>query len=197
MAYISPTWLKARELSVTCLTAVAAQRRVFGTLRCELCRNLVLITKQDPGDKTFGRICFIEQNLEGITPAAFLEIQDGTDGLFRQLRSNTIRVREGKYGKHPNFEYCWMADEADPTKGKLTYLRVDLTDDTFVNYISNKYRSGKRDLLKEMPESLDGLTEILGRPIPFGIDFEAKAEEILSGSGVPELAILIRATLAS
>ena len=79
----------------------------------------------------------------------------------------------------PAFSYHW---QKEGRKGLLRFLRIDFSDDDFINYegedLPRAMTMGDDNLFKTLPGALAGLPDILGMPIPHEIDFEKHAGEI-------------------
>ena len=107
------------------------------------------------------------------------------------LRFDAIEQIDPSITSYPKFEYIWSGGHHKPEqKGRLWYMRVDLSDSTFANYrpaVNSADRHGQIELL---PESLTGLTELGCRIIPWVIDYDSVAAEILSASRMRDLAAM-------
>jgi hypothetical protein len=89
----------------------------------------------------------------------------------------------------------WNRQEDDA--GRLSFMRIHLSQTTFVNHYhllgnlkdSYKVAKGDENLTSQFPESLAGVTHLLGREIPFCINFEEEAEKIIALSNLTEFTI--------
>ncbi len=107
---------------------------------------------------------------------------------------------------HPSFEFHWRrGGQEEEIKGKLAYVRVDITSGAYVIYdifekpstqgeIGSFKRYGKdREALKKAPPSLEDVKELFGAPILWEIDFNQVAEGILNASRLAELSQAVQA----
>jgi hypothetical protein len=121
-------------------------------------------------------------------PDMFHEISIRTSerGLW-QLSEDRISY-EDKDQAYPRFEYQW------DRSGRLRFLRVNINYDAFANYYgdsSTHYMIGDVNKLGVLPELLEGQEELLGHKIPWTIDFDAKAEEIVRLSEIEQFAAAV------
>lgn len=78
---------------------------------------------------------------------------------------------------YPDFNYEWR-------DGRLFFLRVNLSGTSFANYYpaTPGITMRKGEEAQQLPATLEGLTELLGRPIPFQINHAEAAQKILEES---------------
>jgi len=111
------------------------------------------------------------------------------DGSERLLASTSIEERKPVVG-YPLFIYKW-SDRG----GKLTTLTLHKADNATIQYKrdgSEPVRCGKSALLKDLPGSIDGETEILGVPIPWTIDYNQMGWEIVNGMRLEDFAAAVK-----
>ncbi len=123
-------------------------------------------------------------------PGLFYQLAVRTPGLGQEvLLYNHIKQNEALSIRdtYPSFEFRWIGGKTNPEeKGRLQFMRIDLAPDTFINYYLGQdpdvLKSGNPVILQSMPDSLEGVTELLRRPIPWKIDFDQYGREILERS---------------
>lgn len=85
----------------------------------------------------------------------------------------------------PAFSYKWEK-EKESGLGALRFLRIDFSDNDFINYEGEElkvdFKMGKNEFFSSLPESLKEVPFILGTPIPHFINFEEVAEKIFRES---------------
>lgn len=141
------------------------------------------------------RIAFFPGAVGTFPTLLFLRIE--VDDWLWSLLPNAIEQERMDTSPLPHFEYVWMGGNVRlKDKGKLDFVRVDLTDDSFISWYPRTnleaIRRGKSPLLKKVPVSLKGQQEILG-PIPWQIDYDERAGWILAQSGLDEFVQSIQA----
>ncbi len=180
------TWLYAKELVTRVLPLLQKERGRVKQFEYEREGNSYRIS----GSETESIVGF---SIEAwIAPEHFSDIVYFEDKIVHTLHSNGIESENQDVGNYPHFSYKWIGENRNPSeKGKLHWLRVDLAGDTFVKYEGRdfkafKRREGQKALLDKMPNKLLGLDELLGTTIPWQIDYEARAREILEKTGLEE-----------
>jgi len=111
------------------------------------------------------------------------------DKTSRHVLSQDEISVEAKYElPFPHFHYKWSAGTVNPDeKGKLAYLRVDVSGRSFADYKSQTdWKAWRQGTTGELPDYLTGVKEILGTAIPWQIDYDERAREILNTSGLEE-----------
>ena len=128
-----------------------------------------------------------------------MELAYWENKIRRSWSSDDIRQTNGVFDEiHPKFEYTWKwgMEKGIPT-ARLSFLRVDLAGNKFVNYEEGRnwqyWVSRGKNLPAEMPNSIEGLDEILGQTIPWMIDYQKTAQEFLDKTGLEEFVKAVRA----
>ena len=76
----------------------------------------------------------------------------------------------------PAFYYSWGRKDNGSGAGRLTFLRIDFSEEDFINYedpgLAVVLKQGRTELFQNLPLSIAGAEKILDVPIPHTIDFE-------------------------
>ena len=116
----------------------------------------------------------------------FFDLQEGN--TLHRLQIGAIAERtEG--GEYPRFFYTWNGGLRD--RGKLSDMIISFADGALVQYSSldkgKSWKNGNPKTLATVPDSWDGVKEILKRKIPYKIDFDARGDDILRRMRFEEL----------
>ena len=201
MKAISPTFLEAKELAALCVECQTGNRNGISIKRDASHAVITIHRALETKEETCGQFRFgfmtgriLADEFEGLSGCSY----DDNKWLSHRLEANEIEFEHSVHSplsvESPSYQFKWRMDENDPTKGKLIFMRINLANDTFVNYSwsfsTGEYRRhthGKEEILAKLPLTIAGKTEVLGRPIPFEIDFEAEAQKILELSMLKQL----------
>ncbi len=119
-----------------------------------------------------------------------------------RISSDYPTFEYGWFGGHKSYDGGKIVSDDINQKGGLSFLRVDLADDTFVNFEAPSFKAYKHGpvgiedkrrerLLAEVPNSLKGLEVLLGQPIPWQINFDEMGILIINQSGLEEFVIAL------
>jgi len=102
------------------------------------------------------------------------------------LREDIITDSASCWDAHfPRFSYYWKKSSAG---GSLIFYHVEFDSETHVFYkiedAWNACKNGDEGLCSKVPDNLTGVKNILGNTVPYVIDYEEKAAEILMSSGL-------------
>lgn len=147
---------------------------------------------------------------EDFSSLTFYPGREGRDSRdYHELSIHGIETKEHD-GLYPHLCYSWATGYRHPwsserdvpdERGKLKSLNISLGSDPFTRVCyyrflyhgegREEWRSEKRGqpkLLAELPDSLEGVKEILGKPIPWEIDYDKESWRILRESGLEDFA---------
>jgi len=111
--------------------------------------------------------------------------------LRQSLERDKIRVAHRSETPCPHLEYVWEPDSySSPKRGSLTALKIELGVGNVAVYREReKFVADVPEMIAshhEFPDCLIGAKEILGRPIPWDINFNRLGRNILAKSKFAE-----------
>ncbi len=116
----------------------------------------------------------------------FFDLQEGNT-LHRLQIGSIVERTEG--GEYPRFFYTWYGGIHD--RGKLSDMTILFADGSLVGYSSldkaKLWKNGNPKTLATVPDSWNGVEEILERKIPYKIDFDSRGDDILRRMRFEEL----------